>query len=136
MLPLQMDLYCLSVPELQHDDSMEDAIEHDVFSRCGSSHSTTTKRISHEQGLTMSLEHENADPAGDDSHACHQEQMDEDMDTDDAECASHAATSTSHFDPERNLSVPVTLPKRFFRTFWRSITRRLITDAATGSIVI
>jgi hypothetical protein len=85
----------------------------------------------------MSLEYANADLDGaNNSHACHEDHRDENMDIDDAECPSHAAAVTSHFDPDRNLSAPVTPPKRFFRTFWRSITRRLIKDAATGSIVI
>ena len=132
-LPLasQVEFCCLSVPDLQHVDSIDRALETEVFSRSGSSHSAKGQ-ISAEQSVTSSLEYTASVLAGaEESFESHREHMDMDD-----ECSSHISTVSTHYDPSRVLPIPVTLPKHFPRTLWRSITLRLVKNASTDTTAV
>jgi hypothetical protein len=126
-LPSQTEFCSLSIPDFHNVDSMPNEVEHEVFSRTGSSHSAKGQ-TSTEQGTNVSLDFESAASAlAEVSNAIDED----DLHSEEAQCVSHAVHSTSHFDPERILPNPVILPKRFCRTFWRSITLRLVNKPAT-----
>ena len=131
-LPSQVEFPCLSIPDLQNDFSMADGTRHDIFSWTGSSYSATGQDSSvHIANVTF----ENAATAllavAALSYAHHANHTDSD-DTD--ECLLQA-TLTRRYDPERLLQTCVAHPpKRFYRTFWRSITWRLFKHATRSSV--
>ncbi len=123
-LPSQVELFCLSIPYLQSVGSMNDDEEHEVFSRSGSAHSSKGQATAEQ----MTFEYTAAILAADaDSYAHHAEHPHSD---EAADCPSQIAW-TNHFEPERKMQKRAAAqpPKRFFRTFWRSISWRLLRHA-------
>ena len=122
VLPSQVEFSCLSVPDFQNVESV-DAVEHEVFSRSGSSHSTKGQAFAEQDAnqtaesaayiLTLQVAVQSA--------ACQSEDKEE---------SSTRINVESRFDPERILHVTVP-PTRFFRTFWRSVALRLLNHAET-----
>ena len=128
-LALQIEFCCLSVPDLQNVVSMDEAMEQEVFSRTGSSHSSKGQSLD-QQCTLMTLENAAAVLAVSESN------------TRQEECVSHeivdiSNASTNLYDPERKLRAPTAqAPRRFFRTFWRSTALRLLMHAATNSAAL
>ncbi len=56
----------------------------------------------------------------------HQQTMAHDIDSMDTELLIESQASESDLEPMRFVSVPLPPPKRFFRTFWRSVTQRIL----------
>jgi hypothetical protein len=116
-LPSQNEFSCLSGPDIHNAVVLDDAMELEVFSRCSSSHST--KGQSSPDLCSRHTVESAANLLGDVEFAAsdiHAEVLDSDT-----------AVSEGHFEPQRIPRTASTLPpKRFFRTFWRSITLRLL----------
>ena len=125
-LALQVEFSCLSVPDLQDVVTMDEAMEQEVFSRTGSSHSSKGPSAVH-QCPFATLQSAAAILAVSNAH--HEEHISQDQ-----EEQSLLISSTNYFEPERIIRASTArAPRRYFRTFWRSITLRLLQHARPKS---
>ena len=132
MMLSQIELSCLSVPEFQSStDSLHDAMELEVFSRAESSCSTKAQTL---QCAHQSVEHSVfANAVMEASDVCPADFMDS---GDAEEWISQSAFG--QYEPERISRTGLNLPpRRFFRTFWRSISLRLLKrSVGTNSVFL
>ncbi len=122
-LPSQVEFSCLSAPDIQNIYFEDDNMELDVFTRCGSSFSSKDQPLS-QQGVMPSIGNATyIDESAKISMSGHEE------DTGPAlpdERMSQAAWE-GRFDPVRTRRTATNIPpRRFPRTFWRSVTLRLL----------
>ena len=126
----QIDFGFLSVPDVQPFDSSEqDAMDHNAFSRCNSSDSQKSAKldifvpvnyISPEVCALLAAAEASA-------AALHVDAFGESVMNQDIHGAEwiQASAVDVEYDPERVLPSMVP-PKRFYRTFWRSVSLRLL----------
>ena len=130
MLPSQSDFGFLSVPDLQPGACAQDAMDHNAFSRGGSSSSQKAERQGQDAYVPVNYISPDAFAflAAAEASADHRAEAlgSEGMELD---ASGHGTTLQSALDglynPERIL-LSFAPPKRFFRTFWRSIAFRLV----------
>jgi hypothetical protein len=134
-LPSQTTFSFLSVPEWQHAACAQDAVmDHDAFSRCGSAKKHKAAKADPDayvpvnyicpevHALLLAAEASAARRA----EVLDAEGMEQDM-------KGHVGMLQDVLDGRQDpaLAVPrMAPPKRFFRTFWRSITHRLLHQLA------
>ncbi len=127
----QTEFTCLSVPDLQFESSQHDATDHDAYSRGGSS--SSVKSAAEEQDPYVPVNYIRPEvrallAAAEASAArCAETSMDTSVVNLIANyphsrmlCAMDGCS-----DPQRTLP-SMAPPKKFFRTFWRSISMRLL----------
>jgi hypothetical protein len=129
-LPSQIDFSFLSVPDFQPGACAQDAMDHDAFSRSGSSISEIAAMMDQDAYVPVNY-------IGPEAYAL--------LAAAEASAARHAAAAESGvmeldvnsqgstlqsaldemYDPERVLTI-MAPPKRFYRTFWLSVSLRLL----------
>jgi hypothetical protein len=135
-LPTQIDFGFLSVPELQHVTLAHDVMEcTDAFSRSGSSSSVKSTRLEqdvHVQVNCTSREVNVPLATAEIMAVRHAGALDVGSGGSGLEATDRYSTlSTLHilldeiYDPERSFA-HIAPPKRFFRTFWKSVSLRLL----------
>ena len=128
-LPLQVELSCLSVPCFLNADPGQVVMEHDAFSRSGSSHSTKGHPSAEQTTSTIEFAAEilARNQVSDSGHT-------QPLDQKDGDTCTTLKTLEVFFEPVRILRTPMSLrPKRFPLTFWRSAALRLLKRAAKAA---
>ena len=119
----QVEFSCLSVPKIQNICFEDDNMELDVFTRSGSSLSAKDQSLS-EQGAMHSI--------GDAAYMDYSAEISMSGHKQDKESAvsderMSQADWEGRFDPVRTKRTATKIPpRRFPRTFWRSVTLRLL----------
>ena len=134
-LPSQINFRFLSVPELQPVACAQDAMDHDALSRRGSSNSEKESILDRDVYVPVNYISSEACAllaAAEASAARSVNILDEEATEFDLN--GNASTLSNAlggmYDPERALPYKMAPPKRFFRTFWQSISLRILNRSA------
>jgi hypothetical protein len=130
-LPSQTDFTCLSVPHLQFESCQHDATDHDAYSRGGSSSSVKSAEMEQDPYVPVNYISPEACAllaAAEASAArCAEAYMDASVVNIIANYpySRMLCEMDGYRDPQRTLT-SMAPPKKFYRTFWRSIAMRLL----------
>jgi hypothetical protein len=130
-LPSKTEINCLSVPHLQFEPCQHDAMDHDAYSRCGISSSVESADMEQDPYVPdtyiSSVACALLAAAEASAARCAEANMDASVVNLIANypysrmlCATDGCR-----DPQRTLT-SMAPPKKFYRTFWRSIAMRLL----------
>jgi hypothetical protein len=134
-LPSQIDFGYLSVPELHHVTLAHNTVDHDAFSRSGSSSSVKSTSLEHDVSVhvictspelyaplaiveVLSVYHADAFDASGVRTVGR-------LDSTEDRFSTRQILLDDMYDPARSFP-SIAPPKKFFRTFWRSISLRLL----------
>ena len=133
MLASQTEFRLLSVPDMQHETCEHVTMDHDAFSRGGSSDSAKSACLDKDLYVPVNYISPEACAlllAAEASAARCSEAMDASaMQLDLSYCFSALQTALDGvYDPERTLPMMAVMapPKKFYRTFWQSISLKLL----------